>query len=102
VTSADDAAARERRIIDVLMALGEGEVTTYGDVAATAGYPKQARLVGRILATAEVELPWWRVVAAGGLLRAGDRDLQTQLLRAEDVVVRNGRVREAPVGRFKA
>ena len=95
-----DLREREQRIIDVLMALGEGEVTTYGDVATTAGYPKQARLVGRILATTDVEVPWWRVVAAGGVLRAGDPDLQTQLLRAEDVLVRDGRVRAAPIGRF--
>jgi methylated-DNA-protein-cysteine methyltransferase-like protein len=100
VTVADDAEERERRILEVLIALGEGEVSTYGDVAAVAGYPKQARLVGRILATTHVEVPWWRVVAAGGVLRAGDPDLQTQLLRAEDVVVHDGRVREAPIGRY--
>ncbi len=92
---------REWRILDVLLALGEGEVTTYGDVAAVAGYPKQARLVGRILATTEVDVPWWRVVAAGGVLRASDPELQTQLLRSEEVVVRDGRVRQAPVGRFR-
>lgn len=91
---------RERRIIDVLLALGEGEVTTYGDVAEVAGYPKQSRLVGRILATTDVEVPWWRVVNAAGLLRAGDPKLQTRLLAEENVVVRNARVVRAPVGRF--
>jgi len=93
-------AERERRIIDVLMALGEGEVTTYGDVAEVAGYPKHARLVGRILATTAVEVPWWRVVDAAGRLVASDPDLQAALLGEEDVVVRDGRVRSAPVGRF--
>ena len=47
----DDAALRaerERRIIEVLLSLNEGEVTTYGDVADVAGYPKMSRLVGRI------------------------------------------------------
>ena len=48
-----DSSRREREIVDVLMALHEGEVTTYGDVAAVAGHPKQSRLVGRILATTE-------------------------------------------------
>lgn len=95
-----DSSARERRILDVLLALCEGEVTTYGDVAAVAGYPRQARLVGRILATTEVEVPWWRVVAAGGALRAGDPVLQARLLREEGVVVRGERVRDAPIGRF--
>jgi len=98
---ADDAAAeRERRIIDVLMALAEGEVTTYGDVAEVAGYPKQSRLVGRILSTTDVEVPWWRVVNATGRLVPGHERAQTDLLREEDVVIRNGKVVGAPYGRF--
>ncbi len=96
----DPAAERERRIIDVLMSLGEGEVTTYGDVADVAGYPKHSRLVGRILAVTDAEVPWWRVVNAAGILRAHDTKLQTQLLAEEDVVVRDGRVVTAPIGRF--
>ena len=95
-----DGEERERRILDVLLALREGEVTTYGDVADTAGYPKLSRLVGRILATTDVEVPWWRVVNASGRLRAHDVREQTALLRAEGVDVREGRVRNAPSGRF--
>ena len=94
------AADRERHIVDVLMALREGEVTTYGDVADVAGHPRQARLVGRILATTELDVPWWRVVNASGQLVAGDPLLQAQLLREEGVEVRDGRVRNAPSGRF--
>jgi len=101
VTVPDDVAARRRHeIIDVVMALGEGEVTTYGDVADTAGHHRQPRLVGRILATDDGELPWWRVVAADGRLRAGDPVEQARLLRAEGVTVVDGRVRNAPTGRF--
>jgi methylated-DNA-protein-cysteine methyltransferase-like protein len=96
----DDADERVRRIIDVLIALREGEVTTYGDIAEVAGYPKQARLVGRILATTDVEVPWWRVVNASARLVSGDPDLQAELLRDEDVAVRDGRVVRAPSGRF--
>ena len=91
---------RERRILDVLMSIQEGEVTTYGDVADVAGYPKQARLVGRILATTDTEVPWWRVVNAAGKLVAGQPELQAGLLGEEDVIVRNGRVVDAPIGRF--
>ena len=91
---------RERRILDVLMALGEGEVSTYGDVADVAGYPKQARLVGRILATTDAEVPWWRVVNAGGHLVSGHPDEQRALLCAEGVAVVDGRVVDAPIGRF--
>jgi methylated-DNA-protein-cysteine methyltransferase-like protein len=92
---------RERRIVDVLLALGEGEVTTYGDVAEVAGYPKQARLVGRILATSQVDVPWWRVVNASGRLVSGHPDEQRELLRSEGAIVVDGRVRDAPIGRFR-
>ncbi len=46
-------------------------MTTYGDVAEVAGYPRQARLVGRILATTDVDVPWWRVVNAAGRIVSG-------------------------------
>lgn len=98
----DPAAERERRIIDVLMALQPGEVTTYGDVAETAGYPKHSRLVGRILQTTELDVPWWRVVNASGRLVPGAEREQAAALAEEDVIVRDGRVRSAPHGRFGA
>lgn len=101
-TPADAAELRERRIVDVLMALQEGEVTTYGDIAAVAGYPRQSRLVGRILQTTEHDVPWWRVVNAAGRLVPGHEAEQIELLREEDVITRNGRVVSAPHGRFGA
>ena len=91
---------RERRIIDVLIALQPGEVTTYGDVADMAGYPKHARLVGRVLQTTDVDVPWWRVVNASGRLVPGHEREQVELLLEEDVSIRNGRVSCAPHGRF--
>jgi methylated-DNA-protein-cysteine methyltransferase-like protein len=93
-------ARREREIVEVLLALGEGEVTTYGDVAEVAGHPRQARLVGRILATTEEDVPWWRVVSAAGRLVSGHPGVQAGRLREEGVVVRRGRVVDAPIGRF--
>ncbi len=99
--STDPRLERERRILDVLMALRDGEVTTYGDVADVAGYPKHSRLVGRILATTEIDVPWWRVVNAGGQMVSGHPDEQRDLLRSEDVTVVDGRVRNAPIGRFR-
>jgi len=97
----DDRAIRERRIIEVLLALGEGEVTTYGDVAEVAGYPKQSRLVGRILRETTMDVPWWRVVNAQGRIRTGNPALQAELLAEEDVLVAGGRVLDAPIGRFR-
>lgn len=91
---------RERRIIDVLITLQPGEVTTYGEIADLAGYPRHSRLVGRILATTEIEVPWWRVVNAAGRLVPGHEREQSKLLRDEDVTVAAGRVQAAPHGRF--
>lgn len=97
----DERVLRERRIIDVLMSLGEGEVTTYGDVAEVAGYPKQSRLVGRILRETNLDVPWWRVVNAHGDIRTSNPALQAELLAEEDVLVSGGRVLDAPIGRFR-
>lgn len=92
----------EGPILEVLRALQPGEVVSYGDVAADAGAPRQARLVGRLLATVDDALPWWRVVTSTGRLVLGMEAEQAELLRAEGVVVVAGRVRSAPHGRFSA
>lgn len=96
----DAADERTRRIIDVIVTLQPGEVTTYGDIADMAGYPKQSRLVGRILSTSDIDLPWWRVVNSAGRLVPGNERVQTALLLEEDVIVRNGHVKSAAYGRF--
>lgn len=100
MATVDPVEERTRRIIDVLITLQPGEVTTYGDIADTAGYPKLSRLVGRILSTTDIDVPWWRVVNSAGRLVPGNEKLQTELLQEEDVIIRNGRVRSAPHGRF--
>jgi methylated-DNA-protein-cysteine methyltransferase-like protein len=81
----------EQAVADVLAGLGEGDVVTYGEVAAEAGYPGAARAVGRFLATHEGQ-PWWRVVSATGRLKPHDPDEHARRLRAEGVRVRDGRV----------
>ena len=92
---------RDERIIAVIRSLREGEVVTYGDIAADAGYPRMSRLVGRLLAVTDDDLPWWRVVNAAGRLVPGNESEQSQLLAEEGVLVRDGRVRVAPIGRFR-
>jgi alkylated DNA nucleotide flippase Atl1 len=64
----DDWTVFERRVISVIVALAEGEVVSYGDVAHDAGYPGRARAVGAVLARYGGELPWWRVVRGDGTL----------------------------------
>jgi methylated-DNA-protein-cysteine methyltransferase-like protein len=93
---------RDQRIVDVIRALREGEVVTYGDIAEDAGYPKRSRLVGHILATSDEDLPWWRVVNSVGRLVPGHEREQTAQLRSEGVKVSDGRVRTARFGRFSS
>jgi methylated-DNA-protein-cysteine methyltransferase-like protein len=91
-----------QRVVAVVRALGEGEVSTYGDIAEVASLPRQARFVGHVLASHDDDLPWWRVVNAAGRLVPGLEAEQASLLQTEGVVVAGGRVRRAPVGRFSA
>lgn len=93
---------RVERILGVLYSIGPGEVVTYGDIAEDAGYPRQSRFVGRVLATTDADVPWWRVVNAAGRLVPGNEREQAALLRAEGVEVRDGKVRRAKHGRFAA
>ena len=91
----------EQRIVDVIVALGEGEVVSYGDVADDAGFPGRSRAVGSLLAGTDLDLPWWRVVRSDGRLATDPAAGQAALLRAEGVTVRDGRVVDAPIGRFR-
>ncbi|NJM07673.1 cysteine methyltransferase [Candidatus Gracilibacteria bacterium] len=68
-----------------------GRVTNYGTVAALAGYPRHARMAGyalHALSDQEAsEVPWWRVVNAGGFIsNAYQPQLQRELLETEGVV----------------
>jgi methylated-DNA-protein-cysteine methyltransferase-like protein len=85
----------EEAVVAAILALEAGEVATYGEIAAEAGRPGAARAVGRVLATTEEELPWWRVVTARGRLVPGHEARHAELLRAEGVDASDGRVRAA-------
>jgi O-6-methylguanine DNA methyltransferase len=89
------ATAFTRKVLYVLRRIPTGRVATYGDVATMAGRPGAARAVGQVMRRAdEPGLPYHRVVAAGGRLGGFGRSphLKAQLLIAEGVVVRRGRV----------
>jgi len=85
--------AFERAVGDVLDRLQPGDLVTYGDVAAEAGYPGAARAVGSILRRSGGIFPWWRVVSATGRLLKDHEAEQTRRLTAEGVEVRDGRIR---------
>jgi methylated-DNA-protein-cysteine methyltransferase related protein len=83
----------EQAVHRVVAAVPAGEVVTYGEVAAEAGRPGAARAVGRIMATSDGALPWWRVVAADGRLVPGHEAEHRRRLTAEGVEVGERRVR---------
>lgn len=73
-----------------------GRVATYGDIAALAGRPRAHRAVGTLMRTLQdASLPAHRVVAAGGRLGGfgGHPQLKADRLRAEGIIVLNGRIR---------
>ena len=83
----------EDAVLAVLVALPADEVITYGEVAVEAGRPGAARAVGRVMATSDADVPWWRVVAADGRLAPGKEADQRRRLAAEGVDVGDRRVR---------
>ena len=82
----------EQAVIKALLSLEEGEVVTYGEVAEQAGFPGAARAVGSLLRRTVAEVPWWRVVGAGGYLRSPQPSRQAALLRAEGIEVEGRRL----------
>ncbi|MEO6109406.1 MAG: MGMT family protein [Candidatus Saccharimonadales bacterium] len=78
-----------RKKIEELMAqVPKGNVTTYGDLAALAGHPYAARVVGGIAHFGNEELPWHRLVNRFGGLAAGyygGREVQVEHLAAEGI-----------------
>ncbi len=79
-------------ICAVIRRIPLGWVATYGQVAAMAGMPRRARLVGRVLQRLDpgTRIPWHRVVNAKGeisysLSRNGGDVLQRRLLEKEGI-----------------
>ncbi|MDP9013162.1 MAG: MGMT family protein [Pseudomonadota bacterium] len=100
VASAPDSPVLQS-IWDVVGMIPRGRVSTYGAVARAAGLPGRARLTGFALkvAPSDMNLPWHRVVGAGGRIVFAKTSLQhreqARRLRAEKVAVKDGRVDRA-------
>ena len=77
-------------VLSAVAEIPEGKVATYGQIARLIGYPKNARLVARVLSHAEYygDYPCHRVVNATGRLAPGWA-AQATLLQAEGVVLRD-------------
>jgi len=81
----------ESAVVAIVNGTGPGDVLSYGDVAAEAGYPGAARAVGGVLARVD-GLFWWRIVTANGRLVPNLEEEHARRLVAEGVVCKAGYV----------
>ena len=88
-------AERDAAFRRIILSIPAGKVSTYGKVAAAAGYPLYHRAVARLLRIDPPDsLPWHRVLGAGGQIKTRhDAALeQRRRLRMEGVKFRGDRV----------
>ena len=74
-------------VLAVVDDIPPGCVATYGDVAAVLG-SRGARAVGQVMARYGSEVPWWRVVRAGGRPPSGHAEAAREHYAAEGVPIR--------------
>ena len=74
----------QHEIYQVVALIPRGKVATYGQIAALAGFPRHARLVGYALnrqLAPDSELPWHRVINAQGRLSLHKLDMNAENLQ---------------------
>lgn len=92
--TAEQARAFGEDVLNIVSQIPRGRVTTYGHIAALAGWPSHSRMVGRTLSYSPeaVQLPCHRVVNKEGRTAPG-WSRQRPLLEAEGVSFKsNGHV----------
>lgn len=83
----------KQNVIEVVKQIPYGRVTTYGTIAAIAGLPRGARLVGGILhySSEQNKLPWHRVINRVGFISTRCEDHtrfeQKEMLEEEGIEV---------------
>jgi methylated-DNA-protein-cysteine methyltransferase-like protein len=85
----------KNRVYALVVQIPKGKVMTYGQIAALAGSPQAARIVGGIAHYGDEDLPWQRVVKKDGSLAEGypgGVDGHRQVLEAEGVEVHDYKV----------
>ncbi|MEM9942796.1 MAG: MGMT family protein [Planctomycetota bacterium] len=94
----DDFSESAVAIATVMSQIPFGSVATYGQIAALAGYPKNARQVGGLLRKLPPGsgIPWYRVVNCKGEISprkpAGCAQNQIEILKDEGVEFENGKI----------
>jgi methylated-DNA-protein-cysteine methyltransferase-like protein len=80
------------RIIEQILAVPKGKVSSYRGIALKAGLPNGARQTVRTLhsMSEKYSLPWHRIIRSNGSIALAEgegRELQIKLLRNEGVIV---------------
>lgn len=78
-------------VLEVVDSIPEGKVMTYGDIAELLGRGG-ARGVGNIMARYGSDVPWWRVIRAGGHFPQGLADEALAHYRSEGTPLVRGQV----------
>lgn len=86
----------DEAVFDVVERIPAGRVSTYGAIGRLVGVGP--RRVARALSSGGAAVPWWRVLRADGTVAEPVAVEQRQLLAAEGVPLRGGRVDLAAVG----
>jgi methylated-DNA-protein-cysteine methyltransferase related protein len=79
------------RVRALVASIPAGRVSTYGDIAAVAKL-SSPRIVGWIMRTDSLDLPWHRVITASGRPAKHLTTTQLELLRAEGVLANDGKI----------
>jgi methylated-DNA-protein-cysteine methyltransferase-like protein len=92
-SSADEASKMRLRIETTIRRIPKGKVSTYGAIARASGFPGAARQVAQVLHRG-FDLPWQRVLGAGGEIKLrGDSAMEQRFrLEAEGVRFRGRKV----------
>lgn len=86
---------RDQAFYKMIRSIPKGRVSTYGKVAAAAGYPLYHRAVAKFLrAEIGLSIPWQRVVGSDGEIKLrGDAALeQRKRLEAEGIIFKGKRI----------
>jgi alkylated DNA nucleotide flippase Atl1 len=92
----DPALDVDEAVFDVVEQIPPGRVSTYGAIGRLVGVGP--RRVARALSSGGGAVPWFRVLRADGTAAEPVRARQLELLAAEGVPARNGRVDLSAVG----
>jgi methylated-DNA-protein-cysteine methyltransferase-like protein len=79
------------RVRALVASIPTGRVATYGDIATAAGL-SSPRIVGWIMRTDSLDLPWHRVITASGRPARHLTSRQLEMLRAEGILAVDGKI----------